>query len=254
MNRALTNLDSLKQRLDGYRPFPAPVIEELKKLYDVRFTYNSNAIEGNTLTQSETELVLEYGLTIGGKTLIEHLEVIGHKEAIDYIEQLSQSNEIFNEKEIKDIHNIVLRGISQHEAGLYRTLDVQAAGTEHVYPSHLKIQELISDYIGWLNSPDAKTLHPVEYAAEAHYRFVSIHPFRDGNGRVGRLLMNLILLKREYPIAVITNARRKEYIDSLIHAQNHNDNVSMLVNLLIDAVTDSMNEYLKVLSTAGKTS
>ena len=125
----LQQVDKLKGWLDSFRPLPLTVVAELKKLYDVRFTYNSNAIEGNTLTPSETALVLETGITIGGKTLREHLEVIGRKDAIDYIETLTQLEEV-GECEIKQIHNLILRSIAPQEAGCYRQLDVKAAGNE----------------------------------------------------------------------------------------------------------------------------
>lgn len=246
----LQQLDKLKGWLDSFRPFPPAVVRELKRFYDVKFTYHSNAIEGNTLTQSETEIVLEKGITIGGKTLIEHLEAIGHKEAIDYIEELTQQDAPVSEREIRDLHSLIMRGIDRAEAGRYRRLDVKAAGTEYAYPPHYQLQELMGSFVEWLNSEVAQGLHPIVYAAQAHYRFVSIHPFRDGNGRVGRLLMNLILLRRGYPIAVITNERRKEYIDVLIFAQQHQDDISGLVSMVADASRESIIEYLRVLSTA----
>jgi Fic family protein len=250
MSEKLEQLDELIIRLDSFRPFPPAVVVELKKLYDVRFTYHSNAIEGNTLTQSETEMVLEHGITVGGKTLAEHLEVIGHKEAIDYVEELAGENMAIGEREIKDLHSLIIRGIDRSEAGRYRTLDVRAAGTEHVYPPHFRLQELMESFVEWLNSSDVAKLHTVERATVAHYRFVSIHPFRDGNGRVGRLLMNLTLLRGGYPIAVITNERRKEYIDALIYAQEHQDDTGRLLDLVADASRDSLIEYLRILSTA----
>src|SRR5262245_56447447 len=250
ISERLRQLDRLKYWLDGLRPFPPAVVAELKKLYDVRFTYHSNAIEGNTLTQSETEMVLEHGITIGGKTLAEHLEVIGHKEAIDYVEELAGQKTTIGEREIKDLHSLIIRGIDRNEAGRYRTLDVRAAGTEHVYPPHLRLRELMENFVYWLNSSDAAKLHPVEFASEAHYRFVSIHPFRDGNGRVGRLLMNLTLLRHGYPIAVIANERRKEYIDALVYAQDHQDDTSALLELVADTSRASLIEYLRTLSTA----
>ena len=191
----LQSINQLKTWLDAFRPLPAAVVAELRQRYRVRFTYHSNALEGNTLTQSETELVLTTGITIGGKTLREHLEVIGHQEAISYIETLAQQTTAIGDWELRQIHNLILRKIDPEEAGKYRTLDVQAAGTGYVYPPHYLLSGLLTDFINWLNSDAAQTLHPVFYAAEAHYRFVSIHPFRDGNGRAGRLLMNLLLLR-----------------------------------------------------------
>ncbi|MCC3511849.1 MAG: Fic family protein, partial [Microcoleus sp. PH2017_17_BER_D_A] len=223
---------------------------ELKKLYDVRFTYNSNAIEGNTLTQSETELVLTKGITVGGKTLDEHLEVIGHKEAIDYIENLAQRDTEINEWEIKQIHNLILRKINPEEAGRYRTLDVMAAGTNYRYPPHYLLSQLMRDFAIWLNSESALRLHPVEYATIAHYRFVSIHPFRDGNGRTARLLMNLLLIRTGYPIVVIDNQIRNDYINALACGQQNQDDLSQLFALIFDATISSLVEVLRLLVTA----
>ena len=241
-------VNRLKAWLDSFRPLPPTVVAELKKLYDVRFTYNSNAIEGNTLTQSETALVLENGITIGGKTLREHLEVIGHKDAIDYIEQLAQQSTAIGEWEIKQIHNLIMRANAPVEAGCYRQLDVKAAGTEYVYPPHYLLHDLMTEFVTWLNST-AALQHPIQFAAEAHVRFVSIHPFRDGNGRTGRLLMNLLLLRTGYPIVVISNQVRKDYIDAIVDAQQQND-ISPLLTLLLDAAQKSLIEMLHILSTA----
>ena len=201
----LAQIDQLKAWLDSFRPLSPAVLSELKQRFDVRFTYDSNAIEGNTLSLSETELILTRGITVGGKTLEEHLEVIGHKEAIDYIEALSRSDARIGEWEIRQIHSLVIRKIAPTEAGKYRQLDVKAAGTEHVYPPHYLLSELMAEFVQWLNESGAQ-LHPVVFATEAHYRFVSIHPFVDGNGRTGRLLMNLLLLRAGYPIVSISIA------------------------------------------------
>ena len=243
-------IDRLKGWLDSFRPLSPIIVEELKKLYDVQFTYNSNAIEGNTLTQSETELVLSKGITVGGKTLIEHLEVIGHKDAIDYVEFLSQEKQALKEWEIKQIHNLILRKIAPEEAGRYRQLDVKAAGTNYLYPAHYLISQLMKDFIDWLNSDIARNLHPVQYATVAHYRFVSIHPFRDGNGRTGRLLMNLLLLRAGYPIVVISDRQRNNYIDAIADGQNHSDDVRQLIDLVLSATKSSLIETLRLVVTA----
>jgi Fic family protein len=246
----LEQIDKLKTWLDSFRPLELMIVAELKKLYDVRFTYNSNAIEGNTLTQSETELVLTKGITIGGKTLDEHLEVIGHKDAIDYIETLAQKNTEINEWEIKQIHNLILRKINPNEAGSYRTLDVKAAGTNYLYPPHYLLSQLMRDFVIWLNSESAQQLHPVEYAIMAHYRLVSIHPFRDGNGRTARLLMNLLLIRAGYPIVVINNQIRNDYINALAYGQQNRDDLSQLFALVFDATIASLVETLNLLVTA----
>jgi Fic family protein len=249
----LEQIDRLKAWLDGFRPLELDILTELKQRYDVRFTYNSNAIEGNTLTQSETELVLSKGITIGGKTLDEHLEAIGHKEAIDYIETLAQGDTTITAWEIKQIHNLILRKINPDEAGSYRRLDVMAAGTNYRYPAHYLVPQLMTDFVDWLNGAVSE-LHPVNYATLAHYRFVSIHPFRDGNGRTGRLLMNLLLIRAGYPIVVIDNQVRHAYIEALAYGQQNADDIEPLLGLVEDAVLRSLVEVLQLVATAASSS
>ena len=245
----LAQIDQLKDWLDSFRPLSPAVLSELKQRFDVRFTYDSNAIEGNTLSLSETELILTKGITVGGKTLEEHLEVIGHKEAIDYIEALSRSDARIGEWEIRQIHSLVIRKIAPTEAGKYRQLDVKAAGTEHIYPPHYLLSELMAEFVQWLNESWAQ-LHPVVFAAEAHYRFVSIHPFVDGNGRTGRLLMNLLLLRAGYPIVSISNQQRLAYIESLVRAQQAENDLSALLALVCKSVSNSLIETLSVAASA----
>lgn len=252
---AAGELELLKNWLDSFRPFPPAVVAELQQLYTVRLTYHSNAIEGNTLTQSETEMVLSHGVTIGGKTLVEHLEVIGHRDAMQYMEELAAASTCTGEWEIKNLHSLILLPVDgtqgTHEAGRYRTLDVRAAGTEYVYPPHYQVPALMAEFAAWLASDSAQVLAAVELAAQAHYRLVTIHPFRDGNGRAARLLMNLFLLRAGYPIAVITNARRAEYLEALIYGQSHGDDISRLTALIAQACRESLIETLALLSTAG---
>ena len=248
-------LATLKSWLDSFRPLPPAVVDELKQLYTVRLTYHSNAIEGNTLSQHETEMVLAHGITIGGKTLVEHLEVIGHRDAMQYMEELALASMGIGEWEIKNLHSLILLPVDgatgSSEAGRYRNLDVRAAGTEHVYPPHYQVPELMAKFSAWLASEAAQVLAPVELASQVHYRLVSIHPFRDGNGRAGRLLMNLFLVRAGYPIAVITNTRRSEYLEALVYGQSHDDDTSRLTSLVAQACRESLIETLSVLSTAG---
>ncbi len=246
-----TKVDVLKSWLDDFRPLSTDVVSELKKRYDVKFTYNSNAIEGNTLTQSETELVLEKGITVGGKTLVEHLEAVGHKDAIDYIEFLSQKNSPISDREVKDIHHLIMKGIDRSDAGTYRTIDVRAAGSGHLYPPHYLVKELMESFFQWLSSEAIHQLHPLQLATEVHYRFVAIHPFKDGNGRTARLLMNLVLLRAGFPVVVISNSKRSSYIDALVHAQENNDNTDKLLSMVESGCVDSLIDYLSVLATAG---
>jgi Fic family protein len=223
------------------RPLPPEVTEELRHRYEVELTHHSTAIEGNTLTQSETQIVIEKGITIGGKSVLEHLEVIGHKEALDFVIELANDQQPLGEREIREIHSLVMKGQANGDSGRYRTLDVKAAGTEYVYPSHLKVPELMGEFVGWLgSSPD---LHPVDLATEAHLRFVTIHPFRDGNGRVGRLLLNLLLLRHGYPIAVLRVGQRAEYIGALEGIQ-FGETRNRLDALVREAVARSFKETL----------
>lgn len=245
----LAQLDQLKGWLDSFRPLSPAVLAELKQRYDVRFTYNSNAIEGNTLTQSETELVLAKGITIGGKTLIEHLEVVGHKEAIDCVETLAQAESPIGEWEIRQIHALIMRQIAPTEAGQYRQLDVKAAGTEHIYPPHYLLPELMTEFVQWLITESSR-LHPVEAATEAHYRFVSIHPFRDGNGRTGRLLMNLLLMRAGFPIAIIPTQQRQQYLEAIIYGPRSQDDLAPLMAIVMESVRKSFVETLALLATA----
>lgn len=242
-------VDKLKGWLDSFRPLPSMVVAELKQLFDVRFTYNSNALEGNTLTQSETQLVLEKGITVGGKTLREHLEVVGHRDTIGYVESLAQKETPIGEWEIRQIHSLLLMVIDRAEAGRYRQLDVKAAGTGYIYPPHYLLPELMAEFVEWLNAEAAQQMHPIEYAAEAHCRFVGIHPFRDGNGRTRRLLMNLVLLRLGYPVVVISNERREAYIEALIEAQQR-EHLGLFQELLLGAVQESLVEVLRAVVTA----
>jgi Fic family protein len=242
-------VDRLKARLDNLRPLPPDVVAELQQRYTVRFTYNSNAIEGNTLSQRETELVLEQGITVGGKTLVEHLEVIGHRDAIELIQSLAQFAQSEAENpirafEIRQIHALIMQSIAREEAGQYRRISVQSAGTGYVYPLPALIEGLMADFVDWLSTSSA--LHPLEFATEAHLRFVSIHPFRDGNGRTGRLLMNLLLLRAGYPIVIVANDQRAAYIEAIVAYQQHDAGVMPLLELIIEGAVSSLSETLEV--------
>ncbi len=154
--------------------------EELRHRYGVRLTHHSTALEGNTLSQSETQIVIEKGITIGGKSVEEHLEVIGHKEALDFVRLLADGRELIGECEI---HSFVMKGRGVGEVGAHRTLDAMAAGTDFRYLPWLSLAERMRDFSEWLVSDES--LHPIALASQAHLRSVTIHPFRDGNGRVG---------------------------------------------------------------------
>ncbi|PSB15022.1 Fic family protein [Phormidesmis priestleyi ULC007] len=249
LSNRLEHLDRLKAMLDLFRPLNGEIVAELKQRYDVRFTYHSNAIEGNTLSLRETALVLERGITIAGKSLKEHLEVIGHEQAINYIESFAKADAVIDEWELRQIHSLILRQIDPEMAGRFRRLDVKAAGTEYVYPPHYQVQALMISFVQWLNSQEALSLHPIVYASEAHLRLVTIHPFQDGNGRLARLLMNLLLIRSGFPITVITNQQRSDYIDAIVQAQADRGTEALFI-LVANAAQEALIESLSVVATA----
>lgn len=234
-----------KERLDSFRPLSYEILRSLKTLFDLQLTYNSNAIEGNTLDIKETKLILDEGITIGGKTLKEHLEVINHKEALDYIENLvSKQPHQITEQDTLGIHSLILRGIQSKDAGKYRNVPVRISGSRVAFPNPLKVPELMKELFRWLSTPSQE--HPIKLSSDAHYRLVTIHPFIDGNGRVARLLLNLILIQNGYPPALIKKEERKDYIDSLESAQL-GGSLEKFYRLVTKAVDRSIDIYLEAI-------
>ena len=241
-------LTEKKQQLDQYRPLPDALVRNLEDWFRVELTFTSNGIEGNTLTRRETAMVVEKGITVGGKTLVEHLEATNHAQALDWVrEQIKRSPNDLNQKDILQIHDIILKGISDEDAGHYRRVAVRISGSTVILPNPLKVPDLMEEFITWLKQADK--LHPVELAAEAHYRLVTIHPFVDGNGRTARLLMNSILLMSGYPAAIIRKRDRLIYISSLEKAQlgQLDDSKEDYLKIISSAVNRSLNIYLKAL-------
>lgn len=239
----ISRLREKKELLDSYRPLPAVLVKNLEDWFRVELTYTSNAIEGNTLTRRETALVVEKGLTVGGKTLVEHLEATNHAHALDWVrQQASRSARQLTEKDVLSIHEIILKGIDSANAGFYRSVPVRISGSTVVLPNPRKVPDLMEAFVTWLQQgPD---LHPVELAAEAHYRLVTIHPFADGNGRTARLLMNLILLMTGYPTAIIRKLDREAYLGALEKAQLGGSQDDYL-QLIYKAVNRSLDIYLR---------
>ena len=240
-------IDNKKRLLDNKRPLNTVAVENLKKYFDVELTYNSNAIEGNTLTITETKVILEDGLTIGkGKSLKEHLEVINHKEAMDYVYDIVSRDLDISERVIKDLHHIILKSINNKDAGEYRQSNVLISGSKHRPVEHFLVKEKMVDLVEWYNSNKDK-MHPVQLAAEFHFRYVYIHPFIDGNGRTARLLMNLILMINGYPITVIRTEDRDGYMKALEKASTH-ENLDDFINIIVEAVNRSLDMYLYIVA------
>ncbi len=206
----IKSIENKKRVLDRHRPLNSSVVRKLEEEFSIAWTYNSNALEGNTLSIQETELVVHRGIAIGGKTVQEHLEAINHGKGIEYLKDIIQKNAEISENCIKEMHGIILRSIDDAEAGNYRRTNVRIMGAHHLPPQSIKIPNLMEDFINWYYQNEGK-MDAAEMASELHYRLVMIHPFVDGNGRVARLLMNLYLMGKGYPPGIILKADRKKY-------------------------------------------
>jgi Fic family protein len=243
-------LTQKKEDLDRYRPLPPAIVANLNNWFRVELTYTSNAIEGNTLTRQETAMVVEKGLTIGGKSLSEHLEATNHVRALDWVQtQLTRHPNSLSSQDILYLHEMVLRGIHDEHAGRYRHVPVRISGSTVVLPNPRKVPELMAEFVTWLHHSDP--LHPVELAAEAHYRLVTIHPFIDGNGRTARLLMNLILLMSGYPPAIIHTADRIHYLNTLEEAQlggSKTEYLLFIARFIARSVDHSLDIYLDAIT------
>lgn len=243
-------INRFKSRLDSLRPLPEHTVRTLHEQQVLEWTYHSNAIEGNTLTLKETKVVLE-AITIGGKPLREHSEVINHKEAIDYVEAIVQNQEALSEWQIKSIHHLVLKNIDDRNAGQYRQKNVVIAGAEHVPPDYLKVPEAMSGLMVWYSG--SSELHAVECAMRLHVDFVGIYPFVDGNGRTSRLLMNFELMRRGFLPVIIPVEQRLAYYDALDTAHTRGD-YSLFIELVASLEQAALERYLRIVQGSTDTS
>ena len=237
----LERLDSKRNQILGQRPLPAAAIRRIQESLSIEWTYNSNSIEGNTLSLAETRAVLEDGITIKGKSLREHFEAVNHHEAIEWVSALARPGFVFSETTVLDVHALVLDKIEKEFAGRYRNAGVRITGANFIPPNALKVPALMAELIGWLNdNPDG--LHPLQQATLFHHRFVHIHPFFDGNGRTIRLLFNLLLMREGYPPAIILRTDRKKYYEALNQANE--GRFEKLALLMSQALERSLDIYL----------
>jgi len=237
----LLQIERKKVELDGRRPLTAGEVARLNEEFIVEFTYNSNAIEGNTLTLRETDLVLR-GLTIDKKPLKDHMEAVGHKEAFEFVSELVKNNVPISESVIKQIHYLVLAD-KKEDRGVYRRVPVRIMGAQHTpvqpYLIAPKMEELLRNFV-------ESTEHIVTKLARFHIEFEGIHPFIDGNGRTGRLLVNLELMKAGYPPIDIKFTDRIAYYNAFdeYHVKH---NLSAMENLFAGYVNDRLDMYLDML-------
>lgn len=242
----LAEIDQLKMRLDQIRHLDN---HRIAQALELEYTFESNRIEGNTLTLRETDLVINEGLTVSGKSLKEHLEAINHQDAILLMKDLVSLSTPFNERELLSIHNLILRGIYPEEAGRFRKVPVMIKGSAHTPPEPFLLRTQMDDYFIWYQN-NHQRLHPVVLAAEMHEKLVTIHPFIDGNGRTARLVMNLILLRHGYVIANIKGDfdTRMAYYNSLEAVQTHTSKESFVL-FAAEVEKQSLERYLSVIDT-----
>lgn len=245
MNK-LDELTQKKTQLNKLKPSSKESVESLEEWFKVELTYSSNAIEGNTLSRAETAEVIERGpnAVISGKPFKDLLEARNHADALEYVMQLAKKLKNYQftcEDDIKAIHKIILRGIDDNHAGIYRQSDVFMRGSDVEFPSPKEIPALMKNFISWLQNQQEN--HPVRIAADAHFKLVSIHPFIDGNGRTTRLLMNLILTLNGYPMAVIRNEEKANYLSTFDFVRKEN-NMQPFYDLVEAAVERSLDAYI----------
>lgn len=233
-----------KAILDKNRPFPSFIIEKIKENLSFEWTYNSNAIEGNTITLRETQLILQEGITIKGKSLREHFETFNHNKAIDYLYSLVKPDYVFREIDILNLHGVVLNNIEEHFAGRIRTGGVRINGANFIPPNANKVPDLFDELVKFVNE-NPLHLNDILLATIFHHKFVWIHPFFDGNGRTVRLAMNLILMKAGFPPAIILKTDRKKYYEALNQANN--GSYYKLCLLMIQAIERTLNIYISSL-------
>lgn len=235
-----SRIDALKEQLDQRRPLTVGELKRLQEEFLVEYTYNSNAIEGNTLTLQETALVLE-GITIDQKPLKDHLEAVGHKDAFLYVQELVKDKVQFSEAVIKQIHTLVLMD-RPDDRGIYRRIPVRIMGAYHTPPDPTMVPEMIEKLVVEF---EKKKMHPIESAALFHLKFEGIHPFVDGNGRTGRLILNLFLMQNGYPPINVKFADRKRYYDAFDSYYRDND-MSAMVDMVAKYVGEQIVKYLSI--------
>lgn len=243
MKDILKKIDSIKTKIDAHRPLDSHMVRELREYFRIGMTYSSNALEGNSLTETETKIVIEDGITIGGKPVKDHLEALGHSEACDLLFRLAKHQDI-SEANIKELHRLFYYRIDEDQAGKYRKQKVIITGTTFIPPAPEQIPDLMKSFVAGI--PDDRSKHhPVEYAAILHRKLVTVHPFIDGNGRAARLLMNLALLQAGYPVAIIPPVLRRDYLDTL--NKTHKGDDKAFNKFIAGVCYESSKEYLRLL-------
>ena len=234
-----------KQELQASRPLPNIALNKIRENLSIEWTYNSNSIEGNTLSLRETQMVLQEGITVKGKSLREHFEAHNHDKAIDYLFSIINDDYVLRSIDILSLHALVLRSIEEDFAGRIRNGGVRISGANFVPPNANKVSDYLDELIDFVNTNPLE-LNDIELATIFHHKLVWIHPFFDGNGRTVRLSMNLLLMRCGFPPAIILKNDRKKYYEALNQANN--GNYQKLTLLMCQALERSLNIYLNAMS------
>lgn len=235
-------LDLYQAAINERRPFSGELLNQIRDYYRIGLTWSSNALEGNTLTESETKVLIEDGLTVGGKSLIYTFEALGHAKAYDFMFTLLH-NETLSEPEILTMHRLFYYGVEQACAGKYRTIEVVITGSKYPVTEPERIPTEMVELLSWA-AHERELLHPVIFAAQMHKRLVFIHPFKDGNGRIARLVMNAALIQKGFMPAVIPPVLRHEYIE-LLEKSHRND--KPFERFIAERVFESQKEIMRLL-------
>jgi len=241
----IKEVENLKKEIASFQPLKRRKVQELKQYYRIGLTYSSNAIEGNSLSEAETKIILEDGIAIGGKLVKEHLEVLGHSDAYDVVLKLAKNHSEITERDINKLHKLFYFRIDQKQAGKYRKGQVFITGTDFVPPASDQVPSLMKQFAAEIPTLKAK-YHPIEFAALLHLKLVTIHPFIDGNGRIARLAMNLALMQAGYPITIIPVINRMDYINCIKQIQLNNDPIPF-INFISAMAYESANDYVRML-------
>ncbi len=246
LQKKLEKLSESHEKWKNIKPLDPSQLIKMREYFHTSYTYESNRIEGNTLSLQETHLVINEGITIGGKSMREHFEAVNHLEAIELIDDFVKRKINFNAFYLKQIHQLILKEVNSKNAGIYRTVPVKISGSLHNPPEPFLLEKMMEDYFLFYETNKNK-IHPVILAAEMHERLVTIHPFIDGNGRTARLVMNLILLQNGYTIANLKGNYndRIRYYNALEKVQVNHENEDFY-NLIIDRAQASLDEHLEL--------
>jgi Fic family protein len=245
--KIIRQLEKKLEKVNTFRPFPVSAIKKLQKQFQIEMIYHSNAIEGNSLTLKETFLVINEGMTVKGKPLKDHLEAKDHQGALQHLYAMVEKKKqcAFSEGIIQGLHGRITSETDSAGAGTYRNAGVIIGGSDHVPPDAIDVPYQMAELVHWVRD-NRKKLHVIELSALLHHRLVFIHPFFDGNGRVARIVMNLLLMQKGFPLAIILKNDRKKYYRVLDQADKKN--YKPLVHFIAQAVERSLEIYLKMLT------